>query len=229
VHVSVTALLALLVVSANALSKHNTSHGARQRARGGPQLNSAAQRAHSGESSAASSSARIDRAVGRMHLQILRWYCEELREAHSTTLPCENYGRMVSALSAASKAERVQVDADKQASMPKDASEQTDRTRLVKASYTAMKTAFCNVPAHQLACINPDLGREYDDLSRAPSTPAEALDRKAYHVLTISRRRSPRSGITGESDAPHATKAGRSNDRSRDSYLKDSTYDPPEG
>lgn len=184
---------------------------------------------------AASSLARIDRSVGRMHLHILRWYCEENGSSHGRTLPCENYSRLLSALGATTRAEKEAVDAERQAASPKTAAERVDRARLVKSSYAAMKKAFCNVPSHALACVNPDLGREYEELASAPAAPAEALDRKAYHVLTISKRRAKANGGGGRlsGSGPLAASAaveGKGKTAGADSYLSDEDqhgYDPP--
>ena len=173
-----------------------------------------------------------------MHLQILRWYCADQEHAHATTLPCENYQRQLAFLAAKSKGERQAVDSEKRAVAPKNAAEVLERVRLVKASYAAMRTAYCNVPAHQLACLNPELLKEYEDLSRATSTPAESLDRKVYHVLTIKRK----AKLSHEASAKRpegASVEGKVRAKGRqhveDAYLtdvevdasSDSSFDPP--
>ena len=70
----------------------------------------------------------------------------ELSGSHSSTLPCENYLRMSRMVAATSKHERGAI-AKEFASATAD----EERVRLVKSSYAAMKIAYCNVPAHQLA------------------------------------------------------------------------------
>jgi len=52
-----------------------------------------------------------------------------------------------------------------------------------------MHESFCSVPAHKLACQHPDFQREYDALAAAQSKPAEFLDRKAYHALTLKSKK----------------------------------------
>ena len=175
------------------------------------------------EAAGAMTSTRMGRAIGRMHLNMLRWYCVELAVAHESTVPCENYARMSRLVAATSTAERKSIARQIAAVAPKTTAEREDRARLVKAAYTAMQIAYCNVPAHKLACVNPDLQKEYDNLIKAAVAPAEALDRKAYHALTLNRKKTA-DDPPGQARSPSST--GKSNDDyldNRHSYA----YTPP--
>jgi len=130
-------------------------------------------------------------------LTMLEWYCVENAESHSATVPCENYLRMTKMVAARDKSEREAVTKAFAAVAPKTEEEMADRVRLVKGAYTAMKVAFCNVPAHLLACANPDLEREYAELSKATRLPAAALDRKAFYALSLNRKRMMEGSIQG--------------------------------
>jgi len=81
-----------------------------------------------------SPSGRMARAVGRMHLTMLEWYCVENAESHSATVPCENYLRMTKMVAARDKSEREAVTKAFAAVAPKTEEEMADRVRLVKGA-----------------------------------------------------------------------------------------------
>lgn len=205
-------LLCLAVTADGAKKHHNRSTGSQQH------KHRDAKKSDGEPSTSAGGVHRLDRAIGRMHLQIMRWYCAEMASAHATTVPCENYARMLATLRAKTQTERQALAKAADRNAQGSVEDRAERARLVKASYVAMRTAFCNVPAHQLACMNPDLKNAYDELARAATTPADVLDRKAYHVLTISKRKE----LQAHSNS--ATRGSKANPQ--DSYLTSTSYEP---
>ena len=109
-------------------------HGARG---ANPKASSKPPRTDAGTAAGAddnSPSGRMARAVGRMHLTMLEWYCVENAESHSATVPCENYLRMTKMVAARDKSEREAVTKAFAAVAPKTEEEMADRVRLVKGA-----------------------------------------------------------------------------------------------
>jgi hypothetical protein len=106
---------------------------------------------------------------------------------------------------------------------PQSEAERIDRARLVKQGYTAMLIAFCNIAAHKLVCVNPDLQHEYEELSRSERAPAESLDRKAWTALMLNRKASAGRGHPSPHMARHVATAGAK----VDTYLQTYAYQPP--
>ena len=109
-------------------------------------------------------------------------------------------------------------------STPMSKTEELDRVRLIKQGYSAMFIAFCNIAAHKLVCANPDLMREYKQLSQSNKAPAESLDRKAWTALTLNRKAmATKTRLSSKpstaSDAPHS----RPGDP-KDKYLQSYNY-----
>ena len=176
-----------------------------------------------GPATAEGAASRLARSVGRMHLNMLQWYCVEFREAHSTTVPCENYGRLTRMVEAKTASERHAITkefAHTHQSATKTPTEAADRARLVKQGYAAMQIAYCNVPAHKLLCANPDLEEEWKKLSKAQKVPAESLDQKAWTALTLNHKQQQQLARASNGGRhPHEDKYLKT----RDSYA----YSPP--
>ena len=218
--------LPLLLLAGCAAKKRNATHTLHHGASSQPHA-AKKQKHHlstdgppTGEEGAAS---RLAKSVGRMHLNMLQWYCVELADSHKVTIPCENYARMTRMVAAKTASERHAIQKEYAAShpsTPKTAEEQIERTRLVKQGYAALQIAYCNVPAHKLLCANPDLTQEWETLSKASKVPAESLDRKAWTALTLNHKQ--------QAQALRASNGGRH--PHEDKYLKtrDSyAYSPP--
>ena len=140
--------------------------------------------------------ASLDKSIGKLQLMILDWYCaQEHAESHASTLPCENYAGMIKIKSCKSKSCQDAIRADIAASR-RSAGNKEELTRLVKAHYKAMLESYCTVPAHLLACHDITFKKEYDNLAAAKVRPAEALDRKAYHALTVQAKKQAKGEAT---------------------------------
>ena len=121
-------------------------------------------------------------AVGKAHLDVMRWYCQgEGAAAHATTEPCTNLERMLRIHEAKTDEARKAITADRTKRIPVDAIKAKEDSVRSRKAYEEMRAAYCaaSQPSHAANCENADMALEYRAMANAELPSLKSLDKKA--------------------------------------------------